>query len=1230
MKRVLSIVLALLMVVSTLVVVPMTASAESTADGWDGKTITTPDGRGTEKDPYIIDEPGDLAWFQSVYSNAQVVNTLGYDGKIYAAQYEGFDMADFNNSTFESKVDGWDTKSIDYTKPMVLLKDKKYEMTDANKDGTPDDVLEWGTKIYVKQVCDIDLNGKTLRPMCYYWRYSDGSAHVKGNFFCGEYDGQGYTIKNGTVKQGSTNAAWTAGLFGVLWGATVKNIVFENFHSVGDAKTPGIGIIASRTLGVPDLVERNDATTTDKNEMDNTPDVAAKVGKSVVENIKVLGDCTVESKQGHDAYNYSSSDWRYAGTGGIVGAVSNADIKSCVFLGTIYPTKYDHFVGGVAGLLGFNATVDGCYFGGKISYEKLTDAAITNETHIGGIVGSWRGNNGGVADAQAKDENGTVTNDAAWPQNGAIKGTNINNSTTARGDSAITNCINNGTMNLKATVNGTATTISGKTVCNGGVLGASAQLFMGSSGSYTFSGNVNLAGSSAIPSMTRTGGIAGCFYLDAITDAADAGVNGNTSTVNKNFQKVIIFDCHSVTTTVKSPGSNYPSSENNLVGGIRNAACVEDECTTGLSKSMDMLSRGTIVNAFYKVNNGYFQGEGTKDNPWKISSVADWDFFDLQIESNPAEFKQNDAFEDKYLVQTADLDFGGASRSPLASYQPLDRGWTGHKDGKHVVDIDNTKGSSFRGTYDGQGYAIKNLKLNGTARTNDNWTASGLFGTLYGATVKNIVLDNVDMTAPNGYSGLIAGMTRDWLYEAGADYKGVESGTSCTCENSLPIVNYNYNATKVSRNLSPDFNVIDGIIVKDTCDITITGTAANVAVGSIVGQAVAATVKNCYTAAQISYDAAQTEKHRGVGGVVGTMGVATSVINCIGDADIEYEITGVANKEYPFGGIVGAYDDGGVVESLANTTAGKLISGCVNMGSFHVSKAGTSMGCTVYYGGIVGGANYVDDTIGGRKIENCYNLSNDITITNTADAANPVAMTGMGNLWRIGGLVGCYWCANGTDKADSIEMVNVSTIDLSSINTNTYWNTYDGVICAYNRNVIDSGVTKKCFTITNDTTAPAMSVTSTTDAKFAAAVDKNFVAFAEGRDALNVIGTQKKSGENNTIDVRVLYEMEALNLEEFGEIRYNVTMNGITKSVSEKVVYTAFTSYANGATEPIKPSKGMTYMSAFTLTDIPTTGNYDFTVEAILVKIDENGNESGITRALEVNVNINNGVVTAK
>ncbi|MBR3895268.1 MAG: hypothetical protein IKJ35_09040, partial [Clostridia bacterium] len=57
--KLLSLLLALVMIVGTFTVIPVTASA---AEAWDGETIAQPAGKGTKEEPFLIASAENLAW----------------------------------------------------------------------------------------------------------------------------------------------------------------------------------------------------------------------------------------------------------------------------------------------------------------------------------------------------------------------------------------------------------------------------------------------------------------------------------------------------------------------------------------------------------------------------------------------------------------------------------------------------------------------------------------------------------------------------------------------------------------------------------------------------------------------------------------------------------------------------------------------------------------------------------------------------------------------------------------------------------------------------------------------------------------------------------------------------------------------------------------------------------------------------------------------------------------
>lgn len=76
--------------------------------------------------------------------------------------------------------------------------------------------------------CSIDLNGNTVT----------GFSNAGGNFQ-GSFDGKGHTISNFVID--NTNQSYYGGLFGYLYGATVKNVIVKNAEVKGNKQ---VGIIA--------------------------------------------------------------------------------------------------------------------------------------------------------------------------------------------------------------------------------------------------------------------------------------------------------------------------------------------------------------------------------------------------------------------------------------------------------------------------------------------------------------------------------------------------------------------------------------------------------------------------------------------------------------------------------------------------------------------------------------------------------------------------------------------------------------------------------------------------------------------------------------------------------------------------------------------------------------------------------------------------------------------------
>ena len=145
--------------------------------------------------------------------------------------------------------------------------------------------------------------------------------------------------------------------------------------------------------------------------------------------------------------------------------------------------------------------------------------------------------------------------------------------------------------------------------------------------------------------------------------------------------------------------------------------------------------------------------------------------------------------------------------------------------------ISQTGATQFKGTFDGQNYTISNLNINTTDKGGNY--ASGLFGWILAAKVKNVKIDTANITAQH-YVGAIAGYL---------EYTG------CTVENCHVA-----NATIVAEhNTAACGNKVGGIVgfagnadtkVKD-CTVANSSIKADRDAGQVVGAAKPANVENC-------------------------------------------------------------------------------------------------------------------------------------------------------------------------------------------------------------------------------------------------------------------------------------------------------------------------------------------------------------------------------------------------
>ncbi len=371
MKKLISLALSMIMILSTLVALPFTANAADTAptevvtysSAVSDPATYKPAGTGTKEDPYKIATADDLLWLAKAHA-------YGNADTDYAATTDP--AAKFLNG-----VDG-DTAAEN------PFKDK-----------------------YIVQTADIDLGGKVM-PAIGRINSDATETQVIGTWyrvFGGNYDGQGFAIKNGYVAHvnpnrtdlklyNADNSRVGIGLFGVISGATIKNVNLKNFKVCSDdtTKMGCVGLLVGVAVGAF-----------------NDP-----LNHNLIENCTTDADCGMVARAA--VGRTSDQAEKYYRWGGLVGTASMTTIVNCTNNASISVNHTVGYAGGIVGSL-IGGAVRNCTNNGNITVTNVTTATKTKDFRcFGGIIGGVPYNANGADYNVLVDScvnKGNITNDGA-------------------------------------------------------------------------------------------------------------------------------------------------------------------------------------------------------------------------------------------------------------------------------------------------------------------------------------------------------------------------------------------------------------------------------------------------------------------------------------------------------------------------------------------------------------------------------------------------------------------------------------------------------------------------------------------------------------------------------------------------------------------------------------------------------------------------------------------------
>ena len=238
-------------------------------------------------------------------------------------------------------------------------------------------------------------------------------------------------------------------------------------------------------------------------------------------------------------------------------------------------------------------------------------------------------------------------------------------------------------------------------------------------------------------------------------------------------------------------------------------------------------------------------------------------------------------------------------------------------------------GFAFSGTFDGNGYSIKNLKMDG----GNTCQTIGFLGALFQAEIKNLGFENVDIKTQREYVGAIAGWSMDSVV-SNCYVTGTVQGSTDT--NMLTrvgglvganggIIDSCYSEATVSGNSNVGGLVgvngwqtsiptlPDGTpIVATNCSITNSFATGNVtgrtSVGGLIGSVSdsISNISNVYATGNVTGD-------NSVGGLVGHNRNGAIISNTFATGQVTITWGSLA------GGLLGSNDNGGIQNSIWNT-----------------------------------------------------------------------------------------------------------------------------------------------------------------------------------------------------------------------------------------------------------------------------------------------------------------------
>ena len=745
------------------------------------------------------------------------------------------------------------------------------------------------------------------------------------NKYTGTFDGNGHIISNLYIKVQRRGV----GFFGYMEDGTIKNIVFDNAqveNTGNDYHYPLTGIVVGAAFGT-------------------------------LQNLKTLKNCSVKSgaktlggiagtitRSCSNLENNATVSGRNK-VGGIAGSFSGSTLSSCVNNGMVKEDRSGE-CGGIVGYIAYG-TIEDC-----ANYGNVTG---TNE--IGGIVGYAQDN----STIKSTLSIGDITSEES--RAGIIVG--YARSINASNMLAYSN-------NAKLTINGTKQE--------------------GDNFKTVGEGNLGIASGSTLDEIIKgftqeqlkSGVVAYLLQQNASTKAKwgqnlakDGDIYPVIGSEYQVYADNVTYNCKtkevvtgSFTNTITSPVIKYQHGKIDHHAAI-NATCTEAgtkeywQCQDCQRKYSDepLTKELTDVTqpALGHINNA--DGYCSRCQPYGVKPSLESGVYQIEKPCHLVWFrnyvngtivdegeKAGTAHPTASAKLTEDINLNGYCYKADKTQSLNELSW---------VPIGNIN-NAYKGTFDGNGKTISNLYINASQEN------MGLFGYILDSTIKNLTLEDANVTNMSNYTGILVGKTfaENTLQNIkisgtcevnGGDYTGgiagEHGGKAYNCVNHATVQGTETVGGLFGRYYSGNF-----VTSITACANYGKVTATKTNVGGLVGLNENGTIQDCANYGNV------TSTVRKVGGLVGDFKMGT-IQDCANYGDVK--------GAYQVGGMVGYATDGmirnvfcyGSIDATQYTYSGIAIG---YLGNLYTS------GMVAYYSGAKltgGGEEFSIKAIGTRNKE---------------------------------------------------------------------------------------------------------------------------------------------------------------------------------------------------------------------------------------------------------------------